>query len=522
MRRIPNAPPTRLDRLISYISPSWGRRRQAERQTMEILSQYRGADYNRLRNDWVIYNNSATPDSWELETLRNRSRDLNCNDPVASGATETMGLNIVGRGLRLQSRLRSEVLGISETRARDLQKQIEMIWQTWTPLADSGNRLDFDEIQFLALRKIVEDGEIIALPIMADESWRPLKRAVELIEADRLAPPVTGQAKVGNSQGVELGRRGQPVAYWLTAYDHQTGALGDSQRVAARDDQGRPRVLHVYRSSRPGQVRGVPYFAPVLSYFKDLADYLEAEVVAARVAACLSVFITKANPYEVPGLANMTTETSTGAKIQDLEPGLLTYLGLGEDIKTVNPNRTGETFNAFIEGVLRIIGVSLGLPYELLVKDFSKTNYSSARAALLEGRRVFTNWRSWFAARFCQPIFEMVIEEAFLRGLLNLPNFYRFRAEYARCLWIGGGWGWVDPVKEIEASKMAIDYGLSTYAEEVAGQGRDWEETLEQRKREQDRIAELKVEVNANPVDRVALRQSLIIEDENHAQTEKE
>ncbi|OGP69681.1 MAG: phage portal protein [Deltaproteobacteria bacterium RBG_13_58_19] len=479
-----------IDRTIAYFSPRWGANRQAARIRIEAAMQFRGAESGRLRSDWILGQTQTTPSSWELQVLRNRSRDLNCNDPVASGATETMATNIVGRGLRPQSRLRAEILGISEDRARELQRQAEFIWQTWTPWADSGNRLDFDELQFLALRKVVEDGEIIALPVMAEEPWRPIRRAVELIEVDRLMPGAGGSQTI-ISQGVELGTRGEPVAYWLAPFDPKTGMAGEPKRIEARDKQGRPRVLHIFRTSRPGQLRGVPFFAPVLTYFKDLADYLEAEVVAARVAACLAVFITKTNPYLAGSQVATGMETNTGARVQGIEPGLVSYLALGEDIKVVDPKRGGETFSSFVEGILRIIGVALGLPYELLVKDFSKTNYSSARAALLEGRRMFINWRSWFAARFCQPLWDLVLEEAFLRGQFDAPKFYDFRSEYARALWIGGGWGWVDPVKEVQSSKMAIDYNLSTLAEEVAGQGRDWEEVLEQKKREQDRIAEL-------------------------------
>lgn len=479
--------PNRLDRMIAYVAPDWARRRAASRRRLELAYQYRGAEQTRLRADWILGGQSVTPSGWELESLRNRSRDLNCNDPVASGATDTMGTNIVGRGLKLQSRMRSEALGVSPEQAQEWQRQAEAIWQNWTPLADAGNRLDWDELQFVALRKIVEDGEIIVLPVMAGEAWRPLKRSVELLEADRLCSPTRASQTLTTTQGVELGSRGEPVAYWLTRYDTQTGRSGQPQRVAARDSRGRPRVLHVYRTSRPGQCRGVPFFAPVLTYFKDLADYLEAEVVAARVAACLAVFVTKSDAYQAMGAMSGSTESS-GARLQDLEPGLVHYLQLGENISVVEQKRGGETFNSFVEGVLRIIGVSLGLPYELLVKDFSKTNYSSARAALLEGRRMFMHWRAWFAARFCQPIYDLVLEEAWLRGQFQVRNFYEQRAEYTRALWLGGGWGWVDPVKEVQASKMAVDFGLSTLAEEAASQGRDWEEILDQLKREQDEL----------------------------------
>jgi len=480
-----------LDKAISYVSPKTGLSRLAARARIEMAANYRGSESSRLRSDWVLGVDSTTPGGWELSRLRERARDLNRNDPLSSGATDTLGHNIVGKGLKPQSRLRAEYLPVDEEKARSLQRQAELIWNTWAPLADSGNRLDFDEIQFVALRKIIEDGETIALPVMVkNEPWRTIRRAVELVESERLArSDVFGMLDTG----IELGNRGEPKTYHIRKADHQNKNQGKSVAIPARDKAGRPNILHVFRTLRPGQQRGIPLFAPVLTYFKDLADYLEAEVVAARVAACLAVFITKQDPMNLATAMQTDTETSSGDRIAGIEPGLVGYLNTGESINVVDPKRPGDSFQPFLEGLLRIIGASLGLPYELLLKDFSKTNYSSARAALLEGRRMFTTWRGWFARRFCQPIWDLVLEEAYLRGLFDAPDFYKYRSEYTRALWIGGGWGWVDPTKEVEASSNAVAYGLSTLAEEAAGQGRDWEEILEQRKREQDKAAELGV-----------------------------
>ncbi|MEE4113483.1 MAG: phage portal protein, partial [Desulfobacteraceae bacterium] len=414
----------------------------------------------------------------------------NRNDPVASGATDTLKQNIIGNGLRPQSAIRGDRLGISEERASVLRRQAESAWSIFTPLADAANVMDFDEIQFLAMSKIIEDGETIAIPTWGTEPWRPFGRCVELLESERLrAPSKLSTAK----SGIEFGARGEPKTYYISKIDHKTGRVSsETTAIPARDRSGRPKIIHAYPTKRPGQTRGIPFFAPVLTYFKDLADYLEAEVVAARVAACLAVFITKNDPMSGALSMGATTETG-GARVQGIEPGMVGYLGLNESIQVVDPKRPGDAFPAFIETILRLIGVSIGLPYELIAKDFSKTNYSSARASLLEGRRVFKSWRSWFSRRFCQPIWDLVLEEAYLRGMFDAPDFYENRHEYTRAAWIGGGWGWVDPVKEVEASRLAIDYGLSTLAEEVAGQGRDWEEVLEQRAREQARAKELDV-----------------------------
>ena len=497
-RDLPEIKPNFLDKAISFFSPTRGVERLRSRAilalTGNLFGGYRGADTGRLRADWALGRTNTTAPAWTLQVLRNRTRDLNRNDPVSAGATDTMAINIVGQGLRPQSKLRAAALGITEDKARDLQRQIEGIWETWTHTADSGNRLDFDELQFLALRKIVEDGEILAIPAMADESWRPLKRVVELIETDRLNA-LNARTAVGNTTGVEVGDRGQPLRYWISPVDYKNqvaGAYNITPPIAidALDSQGRPKVIHCFRTVRPGQLRGVPFFAPALTMFKDLADYLEAEVVASRVAACLAIFITREDPA-MGAIVNAADDPQSGKRVEAVEPGMISYLAPGEGIHTVDPKRGGETFNAFVEGVLRLIGVSLGLPYELLVKDFSKTNYSSARAALLEGRRQFTTWRHWFGGKFCRPIWELVIEEAYLRGMLDLPDFYENRTEYLRAAWVGGSWGWVDPQKEILASKLAIDFGLSTYSKEVAGQGGEWDELFQQRKREQDRIKEL-------------------------------
>ncbi|MFA5056837.1 MAG: phage portal protein [Opitutaceae bacterium] len=486
---------TMLDRAIAAVSPGWAVKRLRSKTQLALAgTMYRSAEITRLRNDWVSFGpEAATPGSSELQLLRNRSRDANRNDPVASGATETYAVNIVGSGLKPQSRIRGEMLGISDERAAELQRQAETAFDRWKPMADSGNVLDFDEIQFLALRKVCEDGETIAVPTWANEPWRPYGRCLELIESDRLQNPVNRVNSLEVRNGIRFGKRGEPLGYFIRRPLSPGQTNLEYNEIAARDAAGRPKILHVFPTKRPGQSRGIPLFAPVLAYFKDLADYLEAEVVAARVAACLAVFITKQD--SMFSAANMATATdaSTGARIQGIEPGMVSYLNPGEAIHTVDPKRPGDAFPAFIETVLRLVGTSIGLPYELLVKDFSKTNYSSARAALLEGRRVFTNWRSWFARRFCQPVWDLVLEEAFLRGEFDAKDFYRHRHEYTRAGWIGGGWGWVDPVKEVESSLKASDGGLSTLAEECAGQGRDWEEVLQQRAREQKKIKELGV-----------------------------
>jgi lambda family phage portal protein len=185
-----------------------------------------------------------------------------------------------------------------------------------------------------------------------------------------------------------------------------------------------------------------------------------------------------------------------GQYLESLEPGMIRHLLPGESITSFNPQRPSATFEPFVEKMLRAISAALGLPYELVAKDFSKTNYSSARAALLEARRYFKVRQEWLARKLCQPVWEMVLEEAYLRGELGSISFYENKQYWVNASWITPGWEWVDPLKEAQAAEVGIRNGIITYSDLYSAQGKDWEECFEQRKREQEKIKELGLEIN--------------------------
>lgn len=485
---------TALDLALSVLAPGLALRRAESRIRFGMAAtMYKAADPETMdRMGWwrTGADRKATPNAWERMSLRDVSRHLIRNNAVAAGAQDTIALNVVGQGLRPQSRLRADRLGISPARAAELQRQAEDVWDEWCGHADATGSLHFDDLQFLALLKIVEDGELLALPTWADEPWRPWGRCLEFVEADRLRKP--GGRKDVPESGIEVGSRGQPLRYWIES-GRKSARGTEFFGVDARDDKGRPRVLHLFRPRRPGQSRGIPLFSSVITRFANLDDFVEAELMAARVAACLAVFVTQNDPLAGAASARLAADPGQDnrPRVQSLSPAMIAYMKQGESINVVDPKRPGDAFVPFVESMLRFIGMALGLPYELLVKDFSKTNYSSARAALLEGRRMFSNWRAWLPRQLNQPIWELVLEEAWLRGRFEAGDFHGFKAEYCRAVWIGGGWGWVDPVKEVQSSTQAVAGNLSTLADECAAQGRDWEEVLAQRKREEDLRREL-------------------------------
>ncbi len=95
------------------------------------------------------------------------------------------------------------------------------------------------------------------------------------------------------------------------------------------------------------------------------------------------------------------------------------------------------------------------------------------------------------ADNLCQHVLVMLLEEAYLKGELDILDFYQNRDTYVKARWIAPGWQWVDPENEVNAAVDGVDNNLSTLAEESAAQGQDWEEILEQRARELKKIKEL-------------------------------
>ncbi len=489
-----------FDFLLGIFSPriEFQRRMFRIANNMAVKGAYDGASHDRLRASWKSSRGSADEDLlFDLNDLRERSRDLVRNDGIAAGIISTMVNNIVGHGIMPQSRVDKEIIGLSDEEADSFQKVIEREWDKWSPHADTAGRMNFWEIQQMVQSQVLINGEVIIVREMVDDPWRPYSLALNVIEADRLDTPWDLSQNKNIRRGVELGSRGEPIAYWIRKthpgdyfYGNRVFFSQDFVRFPIRNEFGQLNVLHLYWKKRPGQTRGEPFFSPVLLKFKELADYMEAELVGARIAACFSIFITKMDAYTTA--MRSASGTKNDKRLEAIEPGIIEYLNPGEQVNVANPNRPGSQFDPFVDKILKFIGAGLGLPYELVIKDFSKSNYSSARAAILEARKLFRCSQSWMSEKLCQPVWELFAEECFLRGTIDAPNFYQYQKEYCRARWIAPGWGYIDPEKEINASTEAIKNNLSTLADECAAiGGKDWEDVLDQRAREEKRKKDL-------------------------------
>lgn len=454
---------------------------------------------------------SALPQP-DREMLTARVHDLARNDGWASAGLARLVDNTIGAGWDLQVSLPAERLGLSEEKAVEIAKQVEDQFDDYSSdpdcWCDAGMRTGFGGLLALAYRHRVSDGEALGVISLLDRGG-PWATALEIVDPERLEQPSWYPETAGFRQGIELGPNGEPVAYHVRTFhpdDAISGAwVADPRREYLRIPRfvnGRRTVVHAFEAERAGQLRGVPALVSVVKKLRMLGRYDEAELQAAVINAVMAAFVT--SPYDHKALSD---SLSTGAGDEGLaqyvagrqtywdkappvaiQGAQVNFLYPGENIELTNPTHPNQVFEHFTRASLRNVASAMGLTYEQLSADWGQVNYSSARAALLEVWRGFTARAAHFASQFVQPVYVRWFEEAVVRGRIVLPggpeSFWANRSAWTRARWRMPGRGWVDPLKEAEASVMRVQCGVSTLEREAGEQGMDWDDNMAQRARE--------------------------------------
>lgn len=433
----------------------------------------------------------------ERDTIAARAYDLERNNGIAGGAIRTNVDNIVGTGLRLSAKPDYRALGKDKDWADNWAREVEAKWRTFanTREFDAARRLNFNGQTVIMLRTAMLAGDAVALPQWLGADKRPGAKwstCFQVVDPARMCSPGGQLANGKVRDGVEINDVGEAVAYhFRKAHPGDIFQLGEAalfERVPARTRHGRLRVIHLYEQLRAGQTRGKSILAGVMGAFKMLDHYqrieLQTVVVNSMIAAFIETPLKAEEIVDLFGSQEKFMQSREGWDVK-LEGAGIIPLHPGDKLNAFTPTRPNSAYSAFVNAVLRYISTGLNMPYELLMKDFSQTNYSSARAALLEAWRYFNARRDWLATYWANPVYELWLEEAVARGEVEAPGYYENQAAYAACRWIGAGRGWVDPKKEAEASGERIRNNVSTLEREAAEQGLDWEEVIEQRAREE-------------------------------------
>jgi lambda family phage portal protein len=445
--------PNFIDRAVAYILPKRGAERMDARARMSrairVQALYDGASLGRRTSGWRAVGTDANAETrMALGRLREVSRDMVRNNAFASRAKATITHNVVGSGI---------LPSIKSSAARAKQVKDLIARHLETTDIDADGRLNLYGLQALAMSTIVESGEVlIRMRPRRSEDKFALPFQLQVLEPDFLDTCVDGVQSNGNIaiQGVEFNAIGRRIAYYI--FDQHPGSTTPNVSIRNRGIRiSADYVAHIFRADRPGQVRGVSWFAPVLLRMRDFADHVDAKLMQQKIAACYAAFITTETPEDT---ANLPETSPTGFPVENFEPGMVERLKTGEDVKFAVPPTT-EGFDAYSKVTLREIAAGLNVTYEALTGDLTGVNYSSGRMGWLEYQRSIDTWRwNMLIPQMMDPL-DNWIQQAVILATSSSEPF--------KLSWTPPRREMIDPETELKSANAAIRSGLSSRSQEL-------------------------------------------------------
>lgn len=493
------------------------------------------AVFDKQINTWAPPLQSADADILpDKSMLDARSRDLGRNDAYIAGGEQLHKDGIVGHMYLLNSKPNTEVLGWTQERAEAFQKEVEAKFQTWADSphnwVDARRKLDLTEMIRLSVGVFVYGGEVLATAEWITANRREFRTAIQMIDPDRLMTPFQEASNPNVKGGIKFDKYGGPVSAFIRVrhpHDYQQSLVRpdmlDYKEVGFHKPWGRTQVIHILNEKRVDQSRAVSDIATSLrelaitKKFRDVT--LQNAVVNATYAASIESELPSEVVYQQMGagdtasavtdyatdyLAAISDYTSSSKNMQ-IDGVRVPHLFPGTKLNLRPAGTPGGVGQDFETSLLRYIAVGLNVSYEELSRDYSKTNYSSARAAMSQTHRFMQGRKKLVADRMANTVFRLWLEEA-----INQDQIVNFRASEAGLLysnghqnlmfdalsqatWIGASRGQIDELKETQAAVLRIKYGLSTHEDELSRLGKDWRKVYAQMSRESKMREELDI-----------------------------
>ena len=379
------------------------------------------------------------------KTIRERARYETANNTYAKGMLLTLANDTVGTGPRLQ------VL----TPDRDVNAQIEMRWNEW---ADEVRLAD--KLWTLKLSKTL-DGESFAHLVTNTNHRSPITLDLVLSEAEQFATPFNAGSLLSSEvDGITLDDFGNPVTY------HRLRSHpGDLSLVDFTADKiPASQVIHLYRTDRPQQHRGVSEIVSALPLYSMLRRFTLATIAGAETAADISALLhTQAGAVAAPDAIDALDRVPIARR------AILT-MPEGWDITQFKSETPATTYQMFKHEIVNEIARCLNMPFNVAACNSAGYNYSSGK---LDHQIYFKSIkveRSYIERTACDKLLDEWIKEASL-----IPGFFPSELASLPHQWNWPGMEPLDPFKEANAQRLRLENGMTSYPAEYAREGKDWE-----------------------------------------------
>ncbi|WP_162166223.1 phage portal protein [Campylobacter fetus] len=373
--------------------------------------------------------------------LRSQARTISVSNSLASGFFETLTSEILGeQGL---------ILDVTSGNAT-LDKKIEKMFFDWELDCCPYGIYDFEDIEEMAVIAFYRDGEVFARLHKQDG----LK--IELIDANLIDNNYTNEAK-NIKCGIERAKDSlTPLFYYIRKSDRELLKIPASE------------MIHIKKPLIPQQYRGISKMASSIIDIEDKDRLRTSELDRATLASKITGFFIRKNDdgvdFDENGNEPATNELPIPTKA---EVGKMGVIDEDMDVKFVE-SHAPTNIEYYLKSTDREVARSLGVSYHTYTGDLREVNYSSIRQGTTAERRSFRRFQGFLRRKFHTPIFKAWLEAELLRGNIT-PNEYKKVAP--NFTFKPQGWDYIDPTKEVNANKTAIDSGFKSITEVLREKG---------------------------------------------------
>ena len=408
---------------------------------------YEGSKVTGANKDfWNVNTDFETIATPERNILRARARWLSANNPIMDNIDNAIINNCIGTGITLQSRTGND----------KFNKQVETEFKKWATdksQCDVAGRFTFYDLQRLILKSRMVDGEIFIYKKITESGLQ-----LQLIEADALdVSRMDG--------GIELDSVGRPVKYHFLDYNNKQFSI-DAEHI-----------INYFMATRATQVRGVTEYTQAILDLKNFSAFQSASIEAARARANIAYAVKQNGQIDPLGV-------DINNRIQTINGVSVLYLNHGDDISKLDPDSVATDYVQFSENTIRLIATARKVSYELAFKDYSKVNFASSRASLLQDYKRFDLEQQHLENYILNDIFKTWLQLAVLSGKINQQGVFRNPDKWIKPKWIMPKRDLVDPLKEITALEKKIKLNITTETDVANADGEDYEDLLRKKANE--------------------------------------
>jgi len=453
-------------------------------------------------------------------TLRARSRQLYAENDIVKMIISRLVTFTIGSGLKLQAEPYADIIEQFGRKidVDNFEKQVESFWDVYSKskYIDYTNQKNLGGLEQEVFLNTLVDGDCLVIErIDKDRKWL----SYQIIDGSSVCtPPLnTGLEKDKDTRiidGVEIDSKGRHVAYWVKSSalnpkeNNIMNAFEYKRILAISKTTKRRKAFMVYGTKyRSSETRGLPLVGVCMQKAKQIDRYAKSEIATAEINSKfvatikhnelssgdnpLKKTILKSRnnrmvnaPEAIVGSPSDLSGDLIAQKTAKAVNGVVVNLGLGQELKSYDTNRPSINFTLFFDVNVKYLCAACEVPFEVALMVFGN-NFSASRASLKMFEEILVCKRNNFAEQFNQPVYESFLLYYSALGYIDAQDLLEaYEADqhivlesFFRARFFGKPIPHVDPKKEVEASILKIDNGLSTHEKEteILGMG-DFEE----------------------------------------------